>query len=127
MPIHVLSAFSPYVHVEIRTSTASTLAIALFDTGASITAFHPKFIETMEPQQVGAIDTKVVEGRMEVENTYFFQIWLEPGMQVQARGFGVEVVSREPASPCDILIGRDLMSRWMIALDGPGDRLIISY
>ncbi len=39
---------------------------------------------------------------------------------------GIEVVAAIPSSACQILIGRDIISRWIVTLDGPEDRLVIA-
>jgi hypothetical protein len=57
------------------------------------------------------------------EPTYYFTIRLES----ESQGFGIEAVAAVPASPSQVLIGRDLLSRWMMSWDGPNNRLVISY
>ncbi len=78
MAIHRLTASSPLIHISLQSAEHSSAAIALIDTGASITAIHPELIRILNPQTID-------------------------------------------------IIGRDLMSRWLMSWDGPADQLTISY
>jgi hypothetical protein len=72
---------------------------------------------------IGVIDVLQVGRRPEPSYTYY----LEMRFDTDSPLIGVEVVAAVPSSPCQILIGRDLMSRWIMTVDGPGDRLLIAY
>jgi hypothetical protein len=60
---------------------------------------------------------------LEMAPTYYLVMTLENG----PTAIGIEVVAAVPASPCQMLIGRDLMSRCLMSWDGDSDRLLISY
>jgi predicted aspartyl protease len=123
MAIHRLSASSPYVQVILRAGGRHVECIALIDTGASITAVHPDVIKELEPQVIGVADFVQVGGSQQWVPTYFLAIFLDG----HPDPVGVEVVAANPSSTCQVLIGRDLLSRWIISYDGPYDRMIISY
>jgi hypothetical protein len=98
--------------------------VALIDTGASITAVHPELIHSLKPQEIGVADMGRVEQERRLVPTYYFTIRFDdPGSGT----FGVEVVAARPASPCQVLIGRALLCRWVLSWDGIGDQLLISY
>jgi hypothetical protein len=123
MAIHRLSAFSPYMHVLLMSGGRSDSYVALIDTGASMTAVHPNIITVLNPRVIGVAAFSQVGRPQEWVPTYDFQMCLNG----DPTKFGVEVIAAIPASPCQVLIGRDLMRRWLMVYDGPTDSLIISY
>ena len=123
MAIHRLSASQPYLPVVLFANNRMADAVALIDTGASITAIHTDIIKRLEPLRIGAVEVSRVGMASRWEPTYYFTIRFGP----ESLGFGVEVVAAVPASPCDVLIGRDLLARWVLSWDGMGDQLLISY
>jgi hypothetical protein len=123
MAIHRLAASRPYLPVVLFANDRVADAVALIDTGASITAVHPEIIGQLRPLKIGAVDVGRVGEAPQWAPTYYFTVRLGS----ESGGFGVEVVAAVPASPCEVLIGRDLLGRWVLSWDGTGDRLLISY
>ena len=123
MPIHRLTASAPYLWVGISGSGREVDAIALVDTGASMTSVHPDIIRELNAPVIGAVDVSRVGLRPEPTRTYYLKIRFD----ADTASIGVEVVAAVPSSPCQVLIARDLMSRWVMTVDGPGDRLLIAY
>ena len=123
MAIHRLSTSRPCLPVILQANERAADAIALIDTGASITAIHPDIIGRLGPLKIGAVDVARVGESPRWVSTYYFSIRLgaDPG------GFGVEVVAAVPASPCEVQIGRDLLGRWILSWDGAGDQFLIAY
>ena len=123
MAVHRLSASAPYVPVTLRNNGQERDCVALIDTGATMTAVSPEMIKALKPTVIGSIEVAGVGQLFGEASTDFLSIMID-----RARPWvGVEVVAVAPSSPCQVLIGRDLMSRWIMAWDGPGDRLVISY
>ena len=123
MAIHRLTASQPYLPALLFANDRMAEAVALIDTGASITAIHPDIIKRLDPLKIGAVEVGRVGMAPRWEPTYYVTIRLEPG----SIGFGAEVVAAVPASPCEVLIGRDLLARWVLSWDGTGDQLLIAY
>jgi predicted aspartyl protease len=98
--------------------------VALIDTGASMTAIHPAIVAELESQPIGMTDIRRADGSTEWVPTYYFSMTI---LRRDGVAFAVEAVAATPASPCDVLIGRDLLSRWLMVYDGPTNSLIISY
>jgi len=128
MAIHRLSASQPYLPVLLIVEKKMVEAVALIDTGAFMTAIRPDLIARIGAQQIGFELFSQVGAAPRLESTHYFNHRLGLGSQdFASQEFAVEALSVSPASPCDVLIGRDLLSRWVLAWDGPGDRLLISY
>jgi hypothetical protein len=122
MAIHRLQASQPYLPVILIGNQSLAEAIGLIDTGASITAVHPDIIKRIDPLKIGAVEVSRVGKATRWEPTYYCKMGL--GLALE---FGLEVIAAVPASPCDVLIGRDLLARWVLSWDGMGDQLLISY
>jgi predicted aspartyl protease len=123
MAIHRLRASQPYLNIILQANERIGEAVALIDTGASMTAVHPRLVEQLQPTRIGNELVGRVNAAPVMQPTYFLTIRL--GLDTQQ--FAVEVVSSIPASPCDLLIGRDVLSRWILFWDGAVDQLLISY
>jgi hypothetical protein len=102
---------------------ASVEVVAMIDTGASVTAVRPDLVERMRAIDLGYLPFTQVGMPPRRMPTYYFTIRLGSDSQE----FAVEALAVAPASKCDVLIGRDLLSRWVLNWDGPADRLVISY
>jgi predicted aspartyl protease len=123
MAVHRLSASRPFIPAFLFTNEATAEVVALIDTGASMTAIRPDLIERMGAIKIGSeLFTQVGTTPRRVP-TYYFTLRLGP----DSHEFAIKALAVAPASSCDVLIGRDLLSRWVLAWDGPADRLLISY
>jgi predicted aspartyl protease len=125
MTIIRLPASQPYVPVTLSSWEGIKDCVALIDTGASMTAVHPAIVAELEAQVIGEVDIRRPDGATEWLPTYYFSLAMFSGID-RAEAVPVEVVAATPASRCDVLIGRDLLGRWLTVYDGPGDRLLIS-
>ncbi len=123
MAIHRLLASQPFLPVFLVSNGIVIEAVGLIDTGASMTAVHPDTIELIQAGKIGEELVSRVGMPSRWLPTYYFNLKLGADEQE----FGVEAVATEPASRYQLLIGRDLLSRWVLSWDGVGDQLLISY
>ena len=123
MAVHRLSASQPSLTVSLIANGAMAETVALIDTGADMTAIRPDLVASMGAVHIGFELISQVGTAPRRVPTYYFTIRLGPDSQE----FVVEALAVAPASSCDVLIGRDLLSRWVLSWDGPADRLLISY
>jgi predicted aspartyl protease len=107
MAVHRLSASRPYLPALLSANGATIEVVALIDTGAVMTAIRPDLIEEIGASQIGFESFSGVGTASGRAPTYLFTIRLGPDSQE----FAVEALAVSPASPCDVLIGRDLLSR----------------
>ncbi len=128
MAIHRLTESSLHVHVSISSGKRTADVIALIDTGASMSALHPDVIKSLDPQVIGAYDVRQIgEDGRPGEILKFPSYYLAMIFDDTPPPMGIEVVAAVPRSPCQMLIGREYLGKWLMAWDGSGDRLAISY
>jgi predicted aspartyl protease len=122
MTIHRLSISDPYISVSLIVGKDSREYVGLIDTGASMTAVHPRIIADLRPNKTTSVDDKQPGQPSRFVPVYYFKMVFggitEP--------LGVEAIPAEPSSPCDLLIGRELISRWVVTMDGPQNRKVVA-
>jgi hypothetical protein len=136
------------IHVEVATSSAfvnsavnpaarkSLQVFAHFDTGASQTTISPVLAQHLGLVQTGAGTTSTANGLV-TNPTYavdlqFLNCSLKSRLDLQVGSctlpFSLAAHQAAPGDPKNfaLLIGRDIMSAWHVAWDGPSSTVIIS-
>lgn len=102
-------------------------ALALIDTGATMTAISPAIIEAMWPQQVGSVPVSRPNLPCVIRPTFDVRLrfWTPDASPFW---FNLEVVESQPVGQAvDVLIGTDLLNKLWMAYDGPTRQLRIWY
>lgn len=120
--VHVPSILAAYFSERNETPPAPVAGLALIDTGATNSCVDNKVIASLGVKPVGIIKTGTAGGVVE-QHVYpaKFRFPVE-GMEVEFnRAVGVDLTGQTVAGHDIIaLIGRDLLTRWVLIYNGPG-------
>ena len=113
---------APYVHVAIQTPE-SELAVsdvpALLDSAADVTVVPARVVRQLHLSPLGEVAVTGFDGEVTIAVAYLVQLAIR---QLGAELFKVLASEQEP----HVLLGRDVLNRHRVVMDGPQLRLEIS-
>ena len=97
--------------------TEPVIVTGLVDSGASITCIPLKIIRELDLKPVDQATIRAYDGRTETKDIYSAGIHLPTSESPILRVVGIEY--------CYALIGRDVLNKWKLILNGPQEQLIV--
>jgi hypothetical protein len=134
MPVEISTA-TVFRTLPNNVSLSSVLAMAHFDTGASVTSIDMRLAKHLNLIATGQSNSRTAAGPQSTPDFVIdlsFRAKLSPFVNLQIGscdlGFDLQQCLSNPNDPKNfgILIGRDIMARWNIVWNGPTSTVFIS-
>lgn len=127
--IHIPTALAAHYDKQNQTPPSPGTGLALIDTGATNSAVDKKIISSLSVKPVGVIDVGTASGIVQQETYPAKLSFPVEKIEVEfSRMAGVDLGGQTvDDQPIIALIGRDLLTRWVLIYNGPGGWFTIAF
>lgn len=129
--IHVPPQIADALAKENKPIPAPQSGLALIDTGATMTCVHEDILVALGLSPVGVVKAGTAAGPVQ-QNVYPVRIVFPAqnwtlDVQAAAVDLSGQTIPLNPPQPMIVLLGRNLLEKWILVWNGPGGHWTVSF